>query len=248
MPTLMPSLLAFWSCIRTLSTSAGKSKRKRGGGAKEGEQRKQAPGLRVEVGIVSDRHRVRSKMCSTFSLSLSLAHTLLPSGIVHVLATLTEAPDSAIWRNTGVEAAGDVAAIRASSPFEIKRKKQKKRREECEKKASVRKPGNQNGKKKTLASDAPPSCSPRSPSRPLLFAPLARTPTWSAPRPKRGGVPVRPRLLPRGRAARRWSTRRRAWPVLPLKPTLRRRGLGLPPRSRAEPLLSQSSSTCPPRC
>jgi hypothetical protein len=68
-------------------------------------------------------------MCSTFSLSLSLAHTLLPSGIVHVLATLTEAPDSAIWRNTGVEAAGDVAAIRASSPFEIKRKKQTKKEE-----------------------------------------------------------------------------------------------------------------------
>ena len=28
-----------------------------------------------------------------------------------MLATLTEAPDKAIWRRTGVEAAGDVAAI-----------------------------------------------------------------------------------------------------------------------------------------
>lgn len=33
-----------------------------------------------------------------------------PSGMVHVFATLTEAPDRAIWRRTGVDA-GDVAAI-----------------------------------------------------------------------------------------------------------------------------------------
>ena len=30
---------------------------------------------------------------------------------MQVFATLTEAPDNAIWRKTGVETAGDVAAI-----------------------------------------------------------------------------------------------------------------------------------------
>lgn len=67
-PILTPSVLAFWSCIRTLSTS---------------------------------------------------------KGIVQVFATLTEAPESTIWRSTGV-VDGVVEAIAAAErEVEIKTKKKK---------------------------------------------------------------------------------------------------------------------------
>ena len=56
-----------------------------------------------EDAVVDGDDAIKHFQSSSFSLS--------PSGIVQVLATLTEAPDSAIWRSTGVEAAaGEVAA------------------------------------------------------------------------------------------------------------------------------------------
>ena len=39
--------------------------------------------------------------------------------MVHVFATLTEAPERAIWRRMGVDAAGDVAILPRRCPTEL---------------------------------------------------------------------------------------------------------------------------------
>ena len=99
-PTLIPPLLAFCSCIRTLSTSVGWEMRRR---EKEREVGMSERGRKEKAVVVAEAINRRTRCDQNFLVS--------PSGMVQVLATLTEAPDNAIWRRTGVEAAGDVAAI-----------------------------------------------------------------------------------------------------------------------------------------
>lgn len=175
----------------------------------------------------SSRRRCDQKTSSSFS-------SRSPSGMVHVFATLTEAPDRAIWRRMGVEAAGDVAILSGRCPTELSLEKLFSRDKEVEERVResfffFERRHFHSGKKRPhlLALSHSALYSDR-----LLLQSLDRS-TWSIIRSERGGA-ERPRPPRDWRAARRCST-------LPLlKPPTRQRrnrhrGPPLPGRAGLRP-------------